>query len=118
MPRTPGYGHDSDYSDACPAFRRVSVVWAPWHRILMRITLPRASVRRPWYTKFRNALSACQTLEAIEHLLRFKVQRWRGQKSIAEDVHGMELEDEEAASDKDGQTDDADEVGLDGLFLQ
>lgn len=34
--------------------------------------------RRPWYNKFRTALSACEGLHDIEHLLRTKVTRWRG----------------------------------------
>ncbi|KAG2069505.1 FMN-linked oxidoreductase [Suillus decipiens] len=34
--------------------------------------------RRPWYNKFRTALSACEGVHDIEHLLRTKVTRWRG----------------------------------------
>lgn len=34
--------------------------------------------RRPWYNKFRAALSACEGVHDIEHLLRTKVTRWRG----------------------------------------
>ncbi|KAG1748297.1 FMN-linked oxidoreductase [Suillus paluster] len=34
--------------------------------------------RRPWYNKFRTALSSCEEVHDIEHLLRTKVTRWRG----------------------------------------
>ncbi|KXN92130.1 tRNA-dihydrouridine(16/17) synthase [NAD(P)(+)]-like protein [Leucoagaricus sp. SymC.cos] len=34
--------------------------------------------RRPWFNKFRAALSATQSIEEIEHLVRIKVERWRG----------------------------------------
>ncbi|KAJ7167420.1 t-diRNAhydrouridine synthase [Mycena crocata] len=34
--------------------------------------------RRPWYRKFRPALGACKTIDEIDALLRFKVERWRG----------------------------------------
>lgn len=34
--------------------------------------------RRPWYNKFRAALSACEGVHDIEHLLRTKVTSWRG----------------------------------------
>ncbi|KAH9936039.1 FMN-linked oxidoreductase [Amylocystis lapponica] len=34
--------------------------------------------RRPWFHKFRAALSNCPTLTDIDILLRVKVQRWRG----------------------------------------
>jgi tRNA-dihydrouridine synthase 1 len=36
------------------------------------------SGRRTWFSKFRAALAATTTLDAIESLLRFKVERWRG----------------------------------------
>ncbi|KAJ3985828.1 FMN-linked oxidoreductase [Lentinula detonsa] len=34
--------------------------------------------RRPWFRKLRAALNACTDLDDIEHLLRVKIQRWRG----------------------------------------
>ncbi|KAF8627332.1 hypothetical protein AX15_004406 [Amanita polypyramis BW_CC] len=36
--------------------------------------------RRPWFNKFRSALSATASIEEIEHLLRVKVRRWRGKQ--------------------------------------
>ncbi|OJA11378.1 hypothetical protein AZE42_05160 [Rhizopogon vesiculosus] len=41
--------------------------------------------RRPWYNKFRAALSACEGVDDVEHLLRTKVTRWRGR--AARDDH-------------------------------
>ncbi|KAF8649178.1 hypothetical protein AX16_005976 [Volvariella volvacea WC 439] len=34
--------------------------------------------RRPWFTKFRTSLSDTSDIAEISHLLRYKVQRWRG----------------------------------------
>ncbi|CDO72688.1 hypothetical protein BN946_scf184985.g108 [Trametes cinnabarina] len=34
--------------------------------------------RRPWFNKFRATLGKCADIDAIERLLRVKVQRWRG----------------------------------------
>lgn len=42
---------------------------------------PPISSRRPWYNKFRAALSACEGVDDVEHLLSTKVTRWRGKAS-------------------------------------
>ncbi|KAF5356975.1 hypothetical protein D9756_006638 [Leucocoprinus leucothites] len=34
--------------------------------------------RRPWFSKFRAVLSATKSIEEIEHLVRIKIERWRG----------------------------------------
>jgi len=62
------------------------------------------SERRPWFKKFRAALAATSSLDAIENLLRVKVQRWRGRslrvphlendKEIPQRENGDEDEDE------------------------
>jgi len=44
------------------------------------------SARRPWYSKFRLALNACQSVDDIEVLLRRQVSRWRGK--VGRLVHG------------------------------
>jgi tRNA-dihydrouridine synthase 1 len=36
------------------------------------------SGRRPWFNKFRAALSATKSVEEIEHLVHIKIARWRG----------------------------------------
>ena len=36
------------------------------------------SGRRPWFPKFRAALKAGDTIDSIEFLLRYKVEKWRG----------------------------------------
>lgn len=54
-----------------------------------------SSGRRPWFPKFRTALSATDSLEALERLLRFKVERWRGRPPRTMD--STENNDEETA---------------------
>ncbi|KAJ4490156.1 t-diRNAhydrouridine synthase [Lentinula aciculospora] len=51
--------------------------------------------RRPWSNKLRSALNACTNLDDIEHLLRIKVQRWRGKivNSFVEADSGDEQDD-------------------------
>ncbi len=44
-----------------------------FHRILLIF-----SGKKSWLPKFRATLAAALSLEAIEDLLRFKVERWRG----------------------------------------
>ncbi|KAF9009967.1 t-diRNAhydrouridine synthase [Cyathus striatus] len=44
--------------------------------------------RRPWFSKFRTALNATQSLEEVEKLLRVKVQRWRGRPPLFAHHHG------------------------------
>ncbi|RPD58055.1 FMN-linked oxidoreductase [Lentinus tigrinus ALCF2SS1-6] len=56
--------------------------------------------RRPWYNKFRAALTRCGTVDEIERLLRVRVQRWRGLAPLAEDE--TEDDEAEAAEDDDG----------------
>ncbi|KAL1657709.1 hypothetical protein GGF50DRAFT_20952, partial [Schizophyllum commune] len=41
--------------------------------------------RRPWFNKFRNALTDCADIDDIEHLVRVKVQRWRGRSPYNDD---------------------------------
>ena len=43
------------------------------------------SARRPWFNKFRNALTDCADIGDIEHLVRVKVQRWRGRSPYNND---------------------------------
>ena len=40
-----------------------------------------SSGRRPWFPKFRAALKAGDAVDSIDHLLRFKVEKWRGRSS-------------------------------------
>lgn len=53
--------------------------------------------RRPWYNKFRTALSGCEGLHDIEPLLRTKVTRWRG-KAACKD-HDTCIDDLESTTD-------------------
>ena len=56
---------------------------------------PTDSGRRPWYAKFRNALTACKSLDEIELLLKRKVERWRGQtpRTASGNEYGTDPED-------------------------
>jgi tRNA-dihydrouridine synthase 1 len=58
-----------------------------------------ASGRRPWFPKFRTALAATDSLEALERLLRFKVERWRGRPPRTMD--STENNDEETSGARD-----------------
>lgn len=66
------------------------------------------SHRRPWYRKFRPALSACKTLDDVERLLRVKVERWRGR--------APRPVDEENESDEESQVEVVEDFG--SLFLE
>ncbi|TBU40847.1 FMN-linked oxidoreductase [Dichomitus squalens] len=55
--------------------------------------------RRSWFNKFRAALGRCDTIDAIEKLLRVKVQRWRGLPPLSDgDIDDLE----EGTTDEDG----------------
>ncbi|KAI6124449.1 FMN-linked oxidoreductase [Pisolithus croceorrhizus] len=50
--------------------------------------------RRPWYPKFRGAISECQSIGDIENLLHRRVARWRGKTakvldSKDDDIQGL-----------------------------
>lgn len=64
--------------------------------------------RRPWFRKFRPALSACKTLDEVERLLRVKVERWRGR--VPRPL------DEEDDSDEENQVEIVEDFG--SLFLE
>ncbi|KAJ6459725.1 t-diRNAhydrouridine synthase [Mycena vitilis] len=65
--------------------------------------------RRPWYRKFRPALSACKTLDDVERLLRLKVERWRGRAP-------RPVDEEEDCSDEDSEVEVVEDFG--SLFLE
>lgn len=57
------------------------------------------SQRRPWYHKFRNAITNATSVEEIEHLTRHKLAKWLGRELVKYDVdeadpHGFPSEDE------------------------
>ncbi|KAI0918453.1 hypothetical protein AcW1_009661 [Taiwanofungus camphoratus] len=55
--------------------------------------------RRPWFNKFRAALSRCEVVDDVDTLLRSKVQRWRGLSPIFTDIEYVEQPEE--GSDED-----------------
>ncbi|KAJ3736649.1 FMN-linked oxidoreductase [Lentinula guzmanii] len=69
--------------------------------------------RRPWSRKLRAALNACTDLDDIEHLLRVKIQRWRGMtiKSFTE----TDSEDEQDFDNGVGNIEDAISWHLSGM---
>lgn len=73
-----------------------------------------ASGRRPWFPKFRTALAATDSLEALERLLRFKVERWRGRPPRTMD--SIENNDEEMSGVRDNYEEERsaseDELGI------
>ena len=71
-----------------------------------------SSQRRPWYHKFRNAITNATSVEEIEHLTRYKLAKWLGRESVKHnadeaDPHGFLSEDEkERRSVGDDQAED------------
>lgn len=61
------------------------------------------SGRRPWFSKFRNALTQCKTLDEIEDLLRWRVQRWRGDAAAPLEDNDTPNDDEDKDSDRRGE---------------
>ena len=59
-----------------------------------------SSGRRPWFNKFRAELGQCETVDAIEKLLRAKVQRWRGLSPLSEDDVDADGEAEDSDADE------------------
>ncbi|KAF8196014.1 FMN-linked oxidoreductase [Pholiota molesta] len=84
--------------------------------------------RRPWFSKFRAALGATKSLEKIEHLLNYKVEKWRGRpprsahQSNDDPQHPRERTEESQTADdtateaSSGPEDVHAEPGLDLLF--
>lgn len=48
--------------------------------------------RRPWYPKFRGAISECQSIGDIEDLLHRKVARWRGKTAKVLDTKDDDIQ--------------------------
>jgi len=57
------------------------------------------SGKKSWLPRFREALAAASSLDAIETLLRFKVERWRGRPPRKADVEGDQPDDIESDDD-------------------
>ncbi|PPQ81929.1 hypothetical protein CVT25_013777 [Psilocybe cyanescens] len=62
--------------------------------------------RRPWFPRFRSELSSTKSLSAIESLLAFKIERWRGRPP--RNAHHLEhsensIEDDHDPEDEDGE---------------
>ncbi|KAG6812188.1 hypothetical protein H0H92_003993 [Tricholoma furcatifolium] len=58
--------------------------------------------RRPWFQKFRSALNSTNSLEDLDVLLRFKVERWRGRP-----IHGWDVDDDDDDDHKTGSASEA-----------
>ncbi|KAK7044506.1 FMN-linked oxidoreductase [Favolaschia claudopus] len=71
------------------------------------------SHRRPWFRKFRAALTACKTLDEIERLLRVQVERWRGRVPRLIDEEEVDVHD---SADEETPLEVVED--FDSLFLQ
>ncbi|KAJ3837626.1 FMN-linked oxidoreductase [Lentinula raphanica] len=65
-----------EYLDLCRSYPEVATLQTIQTHI--RHFIDFQCTRRPWSKKLRASLNTCKTLDDIEHLLRVKVQRWRG----------------------------------------
>ncbi|KIJ11169.1 hypothetical protein PAXINDRAFT_171866 [Paxillus involutus ATCC 200175] len=65
-----------EYLDICKLLPHVATLKTIQAHV--RYIIEFQCVRRPWYSKFRLALSNCESLDDIEALLLGKVTRWRG----------------------------------------
>ncbi|KAF8137446.1 FMN-linked oxidoreductase [Boletus edulis] len=84
-----------DYLDMCE--RLGDVVTLKTMQAHVRYMIKFQCARRPWYSKFRLALDACQDVGDIKGLLYRQVRRWRGKAGRLVDVgapegHGSERE--------------------------
>ena len=90
-----GYGEHQEHADACKALFGLSVVsfCARKSRVVDSLRRPSISSRRPWFSKFRAALTSTASVEEMGHLLQVKVERWRGKRSRSvqgtHDVHAV-----------------------------
>ncbi|KAF9568724.1 FMN-linked oxidoreductase [Agrocybe pediades] len=66
--------------------------------------------RRPWYSKFRSALKATNSIESIESLLMYKVERWRGRP--ARGTNGEELEEADSTDEEPSRQHIAESIDL------
>lgn len=67
------------------------------------------SARRPWYSKFRLALNACQNVDDIEMLLCRQVSRWRGK--AGRQVHGEPRGHVSGGEEETRRDDDVEDLG-------
>ncbi|KAJ3967980.1 FMN-linked oxidoreductase [Lentinula raphanica] len=65
-----------EYLDLCRSYPEVATLQTIQTHI--RHFIDFQCTRRPWSRKLRASLNTCKNLDDIEHLLRVKVQRWRG----------------------------------------
>ncbi|KAG6831847.1 hypothetical protein H0H87_003646 [Tephrocybe sp. NHM501043] len=80
------------------------------HRPSFRTFFLINSGRRPWFQKFRSALSATKSLEDMDALLRTRVERWRGRPPRGWDGDNS---DENSGTDSSS----GDEDGLEGSWM-
>lgn len=72
--------------------------------------------RRPWFNKFRGALCSTASVEEVEHLLRVKVERWRGRRPRS--LQGPCLRDGHAETEQSSCESDACDYPLGDITSQ
>ncbi|KAH9478416.1 tRNA-dihydrouridine(16/17) synthase [NAD(P)(+)]-like [Psilocybe cubensis] len=93
-----------EYLDICREYPGTTLVTIQTH---IRHFVEFQCGRRPWFPKFRSALSSTNSLDAIESLLAFKIERWRGRpprktRSLEYPIDSTEdVEDPEEKEDLD-----------------
>ncbi|KAG6819944.1 hypothetical protein H0H93_007150 [Arthromyces matolae] len=65
-----------EYLEICHRFPRTAPI--PTIQTHIRHFIEYQCGRRPWFQKFRTALTSTTSVEEMEQLLRVKVERWRG----------------------------------------
>lgn len=96
--------------------------WSVHTRTMQKLSIPiyelYFSGRRPWFSKFRNALSDCRTVADIDRLLRYKVQRWRALSPLSDSREGdLSEEGEDGPNDRDAEHLEDPEVDLSYISL-
>ena len=98
MQGVPRHGEHQERPDACKALFGLSMVslLCEFCNVLLPATAP--SSRRPWFNKFRGALSSTASVEEVEYLLRVKVERWRGKRPRS--LQGQSMHDDHAETEE------------------
>ena len=78
------------------------------------VLIEHCSGRRPWFNKFRGALAKCESVDAIETLLRVKVQHWRSLPPLSDIDVDDELEESDTGEGGGGRL-TRDETAIGGV---
>ncbi|KAN0084258.1 tRNA-dihydrouridine synthase [Tylopilus felleus] len=96
-----------EYLETCKRLEDVATVKTVQAHVRYMIEFQCA--RRPWYSKFRLALNACQNVDDIEMLLCRQVSRWRGK--AGRQVHGEPRGHVSGGEEETRRDDDVEDLG-------